>query len=145
MAKGLIQALAQQLYQTRGQIAVIGFTGNEAKILKTPGKLTSISETWINSISGGGSTHLTQALSAASHLLTHYRKQYPGIMVECLLLTDGLFKELPPALENVVGTTVVDFENSRVRLARAKRLAEYWQADYIKIEQLMDTNRQCSK
>ena len=140
LAKGLILAFSRQVYQQRGELAVIGFRGDEARILKMPGKLTSLNEQWIYSIQGGGGTPLCKGIKAAETLLTQYQWKFPSLAVDCWLLSDGRFRELPSAPEGAANYIVIDFEEGRLRLARAKQLAEQWQADYLRATDLLGTD-----
>lgn len=133
LAKGLIAALSQQVYQQRGELAVIGFRGSEASVLKAPGKLTGIDDQWIRNIQGGGATPISQGIKAAETLLLNFRWQYPSQAVDCWLLSDGRFRALPTAPRGAVSYTVIDFEAGHLRLARAKQLAGLWRAAYLHI------------
>lgn len=138
IAKGLIFLLSQQVYQQRGQLAVIGFHGTKTTVLKAPGKLASFNETWIRSIQGGGSTPLTKGTIRAEQLMLGYKRQYTDLAIDCWLLTDGRFYEIPAAPRGAERYTVIDFEDERIQLARAKQLAEQWQADYLRAVDLLN-------
>ncbi len=132
LAKGLVLQLAQQIHQQRGHLVVIGFRGNHASILKHPDQLTGMNEHWIRSIQGGGGTPLRLGIATAERFLQHYQRQFPGLVVDCWLLTDGRFNDLPEAPQGATHYTVIDFEDGQLRLARAKQLAQYWHADYLR-------------
>ena len=132
LAKGLILQLAQQIHQKRGLLAVIGFRGDQASILIHPNQLTSMNEHWIRNIQGGGGTPLRQGIAAAERFLQRYQQQLPGLTVDCWLLTDGRFREMPETPQGASHYTVIDFEDGRLRLARAQQLAHRWHADYLR-------------
>jgi len=137
VAKGLILQLAQQIHQQGGQLAVIGFRGDQAHILKQPDQLTDMNERWIRSIQGGGGTPLCLGIAATDRCLHRYQRQFPGSSVDCWLLTDGRFHELPDVPRVAGHYTVIDFEDGRLRLARARQLAQRWQANYLRAVELL--------
>ena len=132
VAKGLILQLARQIHQQRGQLAVIGFRGDQVHILKQPDQRIDMNERWIRNIQGGGGTPLRQGIAATEQFLHRYEQQFPCSSVDCWLLTDGRFHALPKAPKGAKHYTVIDFEDGRLRLARARQLAQLWRADYLR-------------
>ena len=130
LAKGLLLAWAEHIYQQRAYLCVIGFGGSEARVLQAPRKAARINTHWIAPISGGGGTPLLKGLALAERMLAQARKKNPRQFTSLWLLTDGRFPYLPPRPLHADTCAVVDFENAPVRLGRAQQLAQRWQGDY---------------
>ena len=135
LAKGLLQVWAQHIYQQRGYLCVVGFNGNNATLLQPPHRARHANTEWIEKIPGGGGTPITQALQLSERIAMQTHKQTPSRMTTLWLLTDGRFSDLPPSPASMDQCTVVDFENSPVRLGRAYQMAQQWQADYLSAEE----------
>ena len=54
LAKGCLLALTESFYRRREHLAVIGFSGNEARLLQAPGKVATFNAGWIAPLRGGG-------------------------------------------------------------------------------------------
>ncbi len=137
LAKGLIVELAWQIRRERGQLAVIGFHGDQARILNQPDQLSGMNEHWIRGIQGGGGTPLRRGIAAAEHYLRRCQRHFPGISADCWLLTDGRFLELPAAPKGARHCTVIDFEEGGLRLAKAGQLAQRWNATYLRADMVL--------
>ncbi|MEO0443057.1 MAG: VWA domain-containing protein [Pseudomonadota bacterium] len=137
VAKALILALAKQVYQERGDLAVVGFKGNEANIIKAPGKFSTLNHQWIDNIEGGGGTPISKAIGTAENLLKQYRCKFPVSSVDCYLISDCRFRELPPKINGATEHTIIDFEEGLIKLAKAKKLAQQWQAKYLHISDFL--------
>lgn len=131
LAKGLLLAWTQQLYQQRAQLCVIGFGGNTACLLQAPRKAARINTQWITPISGGGGTPILHGVQLAERILTQSRRQNPRPFTTVWLLTDGRFATLPARPKHADRCTLIDFESTPVRLGRTWQLAQRWQADYF--------------
>lgn len=136
LAKGLLMHWSGRIYQERGQMAVIGFSGEGAKVLQSPTRAGPRNEQWIRPIAGGGGTPVAAGLRLAEQLVTRARRGKP-LTVVLWLLSDGRFDPLPlrPGFADTVG--LVDFESTRVRLGRMPRLANAWDAPCWSIDQLI--------
>jgi magnesium chelatase subunit ChlD-like protein len=136
LAKGCLLALTERVYRRREHLAVIGFGGNEARLLQAPGKVATFNAVWIAPLRGGGATPGESALQLAQTLMQRSRKASTVQNLSLWLLTDGRFAALParPALAD--SCHIVDFENEAVALRRCQRLARDWDAQWIAAAQL---------
>lgn len=136
-AKAVLLSWSQQLYQQRIWMAVIGFAGNQAQIVQPPTKAGLFNERWIAAISGGGGTPIEAAQQQAEKLLQQFRCQQPQARIGLWLMSDGRFQASPPVPSQSDLRVMIDFEQGKVKLGRLQRLAQDWQASYIRAEQLI--------
>ncbi|MCY4051309.1 MAG: VWA domain-containing protein [Gammaproteobacteria bacterium] len=130
LAKGLVLQIARQVRQHRGKLAVIGFRNDQASILKRPDQHAGLDEHWIYNIQGGGATPLRKGIEMTEQFLQRYKRQFPEITVDLWLLTDGRFRDLSVRPKGAGHYIVIDFEDDRIRLAKARQLAQLWKANY---------------
>jgi magnesium chelatase subunit ChlD-like protein len=136
LAKGLLQACVERLYQQRAKVCVIGFGYGGVRVLQTPQRASQINEGWIAPIRGGGGSPASAAVERADQLLERYRKRFPDAIIELTLLSDGRFKKLPDQPQHADQLNVIDFEEDTIRLQRARLIASLWQAKYTHISEL---------
>ncbi|WP_462384217.1 vWA domain-containing protein [Pseudomonas sp. Marseille-QA0892] len=137
LAKGLLVHWSARIYRERGQMVVIGFSGNGAQVLQSPTRAGPRNEQWIRPIAGGGGTPVTAGLQLAEELVARARKGRRPFAVALWLLSDGRFEPLPPRPTFADTVGLVDFESTRVRLGRMPRLADAWDAPCWSIAQLI--------
>ncbi|SDH37150.1 magnesium chelatase subunit ChlD-like protein [Pseudomonas benzenivorans] len=132
LAKGLLLRWSEQIYRQRGELAVIGFAGNQARLLQRPQKAVPHNEAWIAAIGGGGGSPLAGGLQLAERTLAKVRKSAPGKQIGLWLLSDGRFSQLPARPRHADFCVVVDFENQPLPLGRAVQLARLWGAEHVR-------------
>ncbi|NJL05610.1 MAG: VWA domain-containing protein, partial [Chloroflexaceae bacterium] len=87
-AKGAINALLQQAYVHRDQVALIAFRGEQAEVLLPPSQSVELAKRALDVLPTGGGTPLASALLAAWQIAQHARSR--GIQQTSLvLITDG--------------------------------------------------------
>jgi len=131
LAKGCLLALTESFYRRREHLAVIGFSGNEARLLQAPAKATAFNADWIRPLRGGGGTPLASAMALAERLLQRARSASSGQLLSVWLLTDGRFAALPARPRLADSCQIVDFETEAIALQRCRRLAQDWDAQWI--------------
>jgi magnesium chelatase subunit ChlD-like protein len=127
-AKGLLLELMAEAYRGRHRVALLSFAGAAVELRLPPQRAAAWNEDWIAPIAGGGGTPLALGVAAADRLLRRSRASRRVLW----LLTDGRSREQPPAPHFADALCVVDFESSRVTLARAAQLAQGWGAAYLR-------------
>lgn len=132
LAKGLLLRWTEQIYRQRGELAVIGFAGNQARLLQRPQKAVPYNDAWIAAIGGGGGSPAVSAVQMAEQTLTKVRKSAPGKKIGLWLLSDGRFSQLPERPRHADFCVVVDFENQPVPLGRAAQIARLWNAEHVR-------------
>lgn len=136
LAKGCLLALSESFYRRREHLAVIGFSGAQARLLKAPGKALAFNAGWIQPLRGGGATPVESAMQLAQQLLHRARAASSGQTLSLWLLTDGRFSALPARPLLADSCHIVDFETEAVALQRCRRLALDWDAQWISAAQL---------
>ncbi|WP_230411861.1 VWA domain-containing protein [Denitromonas iodatirespirans] len=137
LAKGLLSRWTAQMYRRRERLAVIGFSGDRAGVLRAPTRAVAFNDAWIAAIGGGGGTPAAAAIAQAERLIAQQRRMAPDQVIALWVLTDGRFAAQPPRPRRTDGVTVVDFEEGAVRLGRAAQLARHWQADCVHVRALL--------
>jgi len=136
LAKGCLLALTESFYRRREHLAVIGFSGKEARLLQAPGKVATFNAAWIAPLRGGGGTPVESAMQLAQTLMQRRRKASAGQLLSLWLLTDGRFSALPARPPLADNCHIVDFETEAVALQRCQRLARDWDAQWISAAEL---------
>ncbi len=137
LAKGLLLQWTRQLYRQRGELAVIGFAGGQARLLQPPRKVVAFNDAWIGAIGGGGGTPLAAAVALADQVLEQARRRAPDMKIGLWLLSDGRFSQFPERPTQADFCVIVDFENSPLPLGRGARLARLWDAEHVRAEELL--------
>ncbi|WP_323745928.1 vWA domain-containing protein [Diaphorobacter caeni] len=128
-AKGVLLDLFREAYLRREHVALICFGGEGVQLRLAPCKAGAWSDDWIAPIGGGGGTPLAEALGRADDLLAAHGGG--GTQGWLWLLSDARTRELPRRPVHADAIRVLDFESGRVRLKRARMLAEAWDVPCI--------------
>ena len=86
-AKGAATGLLGNAYQSRDQVALIGFRGAQADLMVPPTRSLTRTKRLLSGMIGGGATPLAAGLKAAGELARTARKQ--GLTPHIILMTDG--------------------------------------------------------
>lgn len=130
-AKGVLLELLDQAYRGRDKIALVCFGGRQAELRLSPRKAEAWNDDWVAPIRGGGGTPLRAAVALADEVLGAHAGHAQGWI---WLLTDGRSREVVPRPSHAGQAWVIDFEQGRVKLHRARALASDWQAQYAHAE-----------
>ena len=130
IAKGLLLAWSRQLEGRRERLAVIGFAGEGALLLKAP-EVAALAPAWLDAIPGGGGTPLAAGIEMAEASLRRLKRRAPALKTVCWLLSDGRFTSFPAAPAQADWCALVDCEQSAVPAGRCRALAEHWGAAYV--------------
>ncbi|WP_328586134.1 VWA domain-containing protein [Chitinasiproducens palmae] len=142
LAKGLLVALFEHAYLQRSEVALICFDGNGAALRvppsRVPGGVAGAVARWLQPIGGGGGTPLAAAAALAAQTLRRAALRRPAQLRELWVFTDARTAVLPPRPAAADAAFIVDFEQGTLRLGRAARLAERWQAQCIDADALRE-------
>ena len=86
-AKGAATGLLGNAYQSRDQVALIGFRGAQADLMVPPTRSLTRTKRLLSGMIGGGATPLAAGLKAAGELARTARKQ--GLTPHIILMTPG--------------------------------------------------------
>ena len=157
-AKGAVNALLQQAYVHRDQVALLAFRGEQAELLLPPSQSVELAKRALDVLPTGGGTPLAAALLAAYQVSEQARSR--GIpRTTLVLITDGrpnVPLRLDPAhdkqtrLETArqevqtlsarlraagVGAVVIDTQRSYVSRGEAQQLAAWLGGRYVYLPQ----------
>ncbi|MGE4425409.1 MAG: VWA domain-containing protein [Solirubrobacteraceae bacterium] len=140
--KGALEVALRRAYARRDQVAVVAFSGHDARTLVTPGAPLEQAAAAISALPAGGRTPLGAGIDHAAVLLADaHRGRAAGRARVAVLLTDGRAPDpegrAPVALRRLRAATdrtvVVDLEEGPVRLGLAARLAAAAGADLTRL------------
>ncbi|MGO4281018.1 vWA domain-containing protein [Cupriavidus sp. RAF20_2] len=138
LAKGVLVRLLERAYQSRADVALVCFAGQQAEVRLAPSRARYWNADWIRPIAGGGGTPLALGVARAGQLLEAQARHRPMQRRWLWLLTDGRSGELPPRPAWADHVVVVDVERRAVALGRCRALATAWDADYRDAAALID-------
>jgi len=141
--KGALEVALRRAYARRDLVAVVGFSGEGARTLVTPGAPLEQAATAARGLPAGGRTPLAAGIAHGAALLEGLDRSptLAGRARVAVLLTDGRAADRQGharlALARVVAaadrTVVVDLEEGRVRLGLAAELAAATGADLTRL------------
>ncbi|PAU76476.1 ATP-binding protein [Halomonas salipaludis] len=135
-AKGLVERLAQQAYDAREQMAVLGFgNGGVTPVLLRRRAPKALRER-LDAADGGGGTPLRDAVLRAARLIRQWRRQDPGLHVRTYLITDGRTRQSLDGLPPLGDCIVVDTEQAAVKRGRGTQIARQLGALYRPLSSL---------
>ncbi|QLF91754.1 magnesium chelatase [Pseudomonas sp. ABC1] len=132
LAKGWLLHCAEDCYRQRADLLVIGFAGQRAWLIQAPRRASANSRGWIAPLGAGGGSPVDAALTLSEREIGNWRKRHPGGECGLWLLSDARFRQVPPCPDAADFHVVVDFENDSIALGRAERIAQTWQAEYVR-------------
>jgi magnesium chelatase subunit D len=157
-AKGAVNALLQQAYVHRDQVALLAFRGEQAELLLPPSQSVELAKRALDVLPTGGATPLAAALLAAYQVAEQARAR--GIhRTTLVLITDGRpnvplrpdptldkQKRLELARQEVqtlsarlraagIGAVVIDTQRSFVSRGEAQQLAAWLGGRYVYLPQ----------
>ena len=135
LAKGALLALSEQFYHRREKMAVIGFSGTQARVIQPAGRVPTFNLNWIAPLQGAGATPISHAVDLLEEMLGQHKCRSAKAVTTVWLMSDGRFDPLPARPEMADCCHVLDFEMEDVRLGRAQRLAQTWNASYTPVLQ----------
>jgi magnesium chelatase subunit D len=152
-AKGACLSLLQDAYVRRDRVALIAFRDQGADVLLQPTDSVELAHERLKSLPTGGQTPLGHGLTKTLELAQQMRRRDPATMVLAVLISDGKANvPYDPALESSpfeeardiarrlvqsnVRLLVLDTEDGFLTLGLARDLAEFAQAEYVKLADL---------
>ncbi|KAF1028985.1 MAG: hypothetical protein GAK40_00708 [Burkholderia plantarii] len=127
-AKGLLLALFDAAARERAEVVLVCFGGGGAERRFGPAVPRWWNARWLAPLGGAGGTPLARGLEVARAQLAQATRRRPGATRWLWLLSDMRTDERPPRPAQADAVQIVDFDDARVRLGRAERLAHDWDA-----------------
>ncbi len=139
-ALGVTEWIYQQSYLQRHQFGLIGFGNNQVHWLIKPKRATQSAADHLSELPTGGGTPLALAIDMVDQVYQQSLKQPKKANLQIYLMTDGITRQTLPEVDWHCPTQVIDIERSRVRLGKARLLANALKADYCHIDDLVIDN-----
>jgi magnesium chelatase subunit D len=149
--KAAVLSLVVDAYQKRDCVGLITFGGVDAQLVLAPTRSVRVAARKLADLPIGGATPLAQGLTLASQVVKRSTRREPGLIPLVVLVTDGrgnvpLEAKSDPTADSLELTDrlarsgvmglVIDTESGPVRLGLAARLAQAWDADYLRLDEL---------
>ena len=135
-AKGAVAGLCQQAYLQRQPLELVGFGGDTVKTLQAARKPAQNVLPLLDTVGAGGGTPLRQALQHASKRLAQLARQNPVQPRRLFIFTDARSRDSLDNIELNAEITVIDTEQTAVKIGKARRLAAIFNANYRHIDTL---------
>ena len=130
-ATGAVLGLLDDAYQRRHRVAMVGFGGDDARLLLAPTSSVEVARNRLRDLTTGGATPLAAGIRAALDVIA--RDEHPDRAL-LVLLTDGRATGSPDAVDQAleaaaaarhrgIHALVLDCEDGAVRLGLAGSLA----------------------
>ena len=135
VTKAGLRAILDEVYRRRDRIAVQVFRQGATQLVLRPGRSIRAAHAAIEVLPTGGGTPLDGALRAAAALLRDEERRHPTRERLLVVVTDGRSRGAVQAAAGeaaaaATASMVVDAEDGRVRLGRARTLATWLSGEY---------------
>jgi magnesium chelatase subunit D len=148
--KGAILSLLNDAYQRRDRVGLIVFRGREASVVLPFTSSVDLAEQRLADLPTGGKTPLAAGLLTAQRMFVEEERRRPKMNRLLVLISDGkanVAAQGEDAMTEVSAVCqawrpkdarriVIDPESGLARFGRARRVAEWLQAEYVHLDQL---------
>lgn len=148
--KGAILSLLNDAYQRRDRVGLIVFRGQEASVVLPFTSSVDLAEQRLADLPTGGKTPLAAGLLMAQRMFVEDERRRPKMNRLLVLISDGkanVATQGEDAMAEVSAVcqtwqpkdarrVVVDPESGLARFGRARRVAEWLQAEYVHLDRL---------
>jgi len=150
-AKGAVLALLRKAYQGRHEVALVAFSGEQARVVLPPTSSISRAQRCLEQLPTGGATPMADGLFQAWQLIRFQRHKQPGIKPILVLISDGeanvpladgapILGELLRLAERIrqdkIVAVVLDAAALRAKPTEMRLLARQMNAAYVPLSEL---------
>ena len=135
-AKGAVAELCYQAYLQRQPLELIGFSSGNVVTLQAARKPPRDIVPMLDKIGAGGGTPLRKALLHAGTRLKQIARQNPSAERRLILFTDARSRDDFGGIDIDADISVIDTEQTAVRIGKAMQLARTLHASYRHIQSL---------
>ncbi|GAB6851815.1 VWA domain-containing protein [Paraburkholderia kururiensis] len=136
LAKGLLVRCFDSAARARVEVALVSFGGVRADVRFGPGVPRWWNERWLAPVGGGGGTPFALGLRTAGQVLQRAARRQPAQHRALWILTDGRSSERPAKPAWADRIVFVDFEREVPALQVCGRLAQAWDAEWVRAQAL---------
>jgi Mg-chelatase subunit ChlD len=149
--KGAVLAVLRRAYQNRSRLAMIGFGGEQARVLLRPTRSISQARRLLEQLPTGGATPFANGLFNAWQLIRQERLKHPGVRPVLLIASDGeanvplnegqpavaeLYALAQTVAQDRIATVLIDVVGERKQGLEMRRLAQCLRAAYVQVTEL---------
>lgn len=153
-AKGAALAILRKAHQSRSEVAIIAFGGENATLILPPTSSTAVAQAALEKLPSGGATPFTDSLLQAWQLIRSERMKNPASSPILVAISDGEanvpiragskpLEELEALAEKIsrdrIPAVFIDAAVRRNGESEMRRIAGKMQASYIGMEKLTTT------
>jgi len=134
LTKGVIIGLGESIYLARQRLSLIQFGNNQVNTICHHTRPPKNIQQTIDGMTAGGGTPLRGALLHAQQQLKDMKKRRPNEWQSLYIFTDGRSQE-PYADIHFASDTLlfVDTELNPIPLARCQTMAQFFNAEYVRL------------
>jgi magnesium chelatase subunit ChlD-like protein len=130
-AKSYAARLVEWARAAGHQVGILALGGHGVDWLQCPAFARRAFIERLRPVGYGGGTPMDAALAHADAALRAHAGRYPGGARYLWLLTDGRLPHTPKRPQNAKRLFIVDFDDARVTVGRARSWAQAWGADWL--------------
>lgn len=130
-ARAAVLGIGRAAYLARQQLAILAFGNDRVDWLLLPQRAPKDCDAQLAQLPAGGGTPLRRALLAGREQIRRMTRQHPGLHTRTVLLTDGRSRDRVDDIAWPGEICVLDTENARVPLRRARALARQLGGRYL--------------
>jgi magnesium chelatase subunit ChlD-like protein len=150
-AKGAVLALLRKAYQSRSEVALIAFGGEEARVILPPTRSVNLARHTLERLPTGGATPFAHGLFKAWELIRCARLKNPGTRAVLVIISDGeanvpmvegtptlaeLFALAARVQADKIVSVLIDVVTEQRKAIEMPRLARLLGASYVKVSDL---------
>ena len=136
--KGLIRSIASHAYLKRELLCIIQFGNNKVSIIHSPRRPPKSFVPVLNKIKAGGGTPLRKALKYTEAIFKRWDQNQQHPSRSLYLFTDGRSNDTVSDIRISSPLTVIDTENSALKIGRAENIALVLQGNYCHINSYLN-------
>ncbi|OUR99109.1 hypothetical protein A9Q81_11035 [Gammaproteobacteria bacterium 42_54_T18] len=138
--KGLIRNIASQAYLKRELLCIIQFGNNKVSIVQSPRRPPKSFVPILNKIKAGGGTPLRKALKYTEAIFRRWDQNQQHPARSLYLFTDGRSNDTVSDIKIRSPLTVIDTENTSLKIGRTANIASVLQGDYCHINSYLSAS-----
>ena len=138
--KGLIRSIASHAYLKRELLCIIQFGNNKVSVVHSPRRPPKSFVPILNKIKAGGGTPLRKALKYTESIFQRWDQNQQHPARSLYLFTDGRSNDTVSDIKIRSPITVIDTENSALKIGRTAHIASALQGNYCHINSYVNAS-----
>ncbi len=138
--KGFIRSIASHAYLKRELLCIIQFGNNKVSVIHSPRRPPKSFVPVLNKLKAGGGTPLRKALKYTEAIFQRWDQNQQHPARSLYLFTDGRSNDTVSDIKIRSPLTVIDTENSALKIGRTANIALALQGNYCHIDAYVDAS-----